>query len=277
MGRTLILGIINMTPDSFSDGGRFHNGTLPDIEAAVAHGVSMASQGADLVDVGGESTRPGADRVGEAEELRRVLPVVEGLVAAGVSVSVDTMRSRVAARCVAAGASWVNDVSGGLADPEMLDAVAEVGCGYISMHWRAHSATMADRATYRDVVAEVVSELAARRDAALAAGIAQERLVLDPGIGFAKTGEHNWSLLANLDALATLTQPLLFGVSRKRFLGTLLADAGGLRPPSQRDDATVALTTLLAQHGVWGVRTHSVRAHADAVAVVERLRAEGAS
>lgn len=275
MSRTLVIGIVNVTPDSFSDGGRFHDGTRPDTQAAVAHGLALVEQGADLVDVGGESTRPGATRIPESEELARVLPVVEQLAEAGVGVSVDTMRSSVAARCVSAGASWVNDISGGLADPEMLDVAAELGCGYIAMHWRAHSALMAEHATYGDVVSEVVSEVAARREAALSAGIPADRLVLDPGIGFAKTGDHNWTLLAHLDELFSLGQPLLFGVSRKRFLGDLLATQAGPRPPRERDDATIALTTLLARRGVWGVRTHSVRAHADAVAVVERLRAEG--
>ena len=222
--------------------------------------------------MGGESTRPGAERVAEEQELARVLPVVRELVARGVVVSVDTMRARVAEASAAAGASWINDVSGGLADPEMLGAVAASGAGFIAMHWRGHSATMGDRAVYGDVVAEVCAELAERRDAALAAGIARERLVLDPGIGFAKTAEHNWALLRRLDAVQALGQPVLLGVSRKRFLGELLADAAGPRPPEGRDDATTALTVEAARLRLWAVRTHRARSERDAIAVVERMR-----
>ncbi len=276
MDRTRIMGILNVTPDSFSDGGRFHDGTHLDVESAVAHGRNLFAQGADLVDVGGESTRPGSPRVSADVEMSRVLPVVEQLVAADVTVCVDTMRAEVARRCVVAGAAWVNDVSGGMADPGMLETVAELGCGYVAMHWRAHSATMQEHARYEDVVAEVVDELALRRDAALAAGVRADRLVLDPGIGFAKTGDHNWELLADIDSLQALGQPLLVGVSRKRFLGHLLADRDGqVRPPGERDDASLALTVVLAQKGVWGVRTHNVRANVDALAAVGRLGAEG--
>ena len=278
MDRTRIMGVLNVTPDSFSDGGRFHDGHQVDVPAAVAHGRLLVEQGADLVDVGGESTRPGASRVSEETELARVLPVVEQLAAEGVPICIDTMRAGVARKCVGAGATWVNDVSGGMADPEMLETVAELGCGYVSMHWRAHSDTLQDHARYGDVVAEVAAEMAMRRDAALAAGIGADNLVLDPGIGFAKTGEHNWALLANIDALLSLGQPLLVGVSRKRFLGHLLAsDDGELRSPEERDDASLALTALLAQKGVWAIRTHNVRANADAIAVVSRIRAEGKS
>lgn len=265
-GRTLVMGVLNVTPDSFSDGGRWH-----DRDAAIAHGLALAAEGADLVDVGGESTRPGSDRVDADVELGRVLPVVSALATRGVRVSVDTTRAAVAAACVGAGAQWVNDVSGGLADPDMLPTVASLGVGYVAMHWRAHAARMQDLAHYDDVVADVAAELAGRRDAALAAGIARDRLVLDPGIGFAKTAEHNWQLLRGLDALEALGQPLLVGVSRKRFLGELLADAEGPREPAGRDDATLAVTALLARRGVWGVRTHSVRAQRDAIAVAARL------
>ena len=267
--RTLVMGVLNVTEDSFSDGGLW-----ADADAAIAHAFDMVAEGADILDVGGESTRPGSARVPERVELERVVPVVRALADAGVAVSVDTTRATVAEASIAGGASWINDVSGGLADPAMLPAVADGGCGYITMHWRGHATEMDTRAVYTDVVAEVRDELAERRDAALAAGIDAGRLVLDPGFGFAKTGEHNWALLAHLDALMALGFPLLVAVSRKRFLGSLLADADGPRPPRERDDATAALTALAAQRGVWGVRTHSVRQHRDAIEVVERLRRE---
>lgn len=267
--RTLVMGVLNVTEDSSSDGGLW-----ADADAAIAHAFDMVAEGADIIDVGGESTRPGSARVPERVELERVVPVVRALADAGVAVSVDTTRATVAEASIAGGASWINDVSGGLADPAMLPAVADGGCGYITMHWRGHATEMDSRAVYTDVVAEVRDELAERRDAALAAGIDAGRLVLDPGFGFAKTGEHNWALLAHLDALMALGFPLLVAVSRKRFLGSLLADADGPRPPRERDDATAALTALVAQRGVWGVRTHSVRQHRDAIEVVERLRRE---
>ncbi|MCA0296415.1 MAG: dihydropteroate synthase [Actinobacteria bacterium] len=264
-GRTLVMGVLNVTPDSFSDGGEFLV-----LDTAVEHGLAMAADGADLVDVGGESTRPGALRAETGAELARVVPVVERLTAAGVAVSVDTMRADVAAAAVEAGAVLVNDVSGGLADPDMLPTVADLGVDYVAMHWRGHSDRMGDLAHYDDVVAEVCAELSARLDAALAAGIARDRVILDPGLGFAKTAEHNWALLAHLDALAGLGRPLLVGVSRKRFLGELLADDAGPRPVREREDAGVALTTLLAAAGVWGVRTHTVRPHRDAIRVATR-------
>ena len=260
------MGILNVTADSFSDGGEFLN-----VEAAVSHGLELAAAGADLVDVGGESTRPGAQRVPAEVEAARVLPVIERLSASGVSVSVDTMRAEVAAAAVAAGAVLVNDVSGGLADPQMLDAVAAVEVPYLAMHWRGPSDHMQDLAHYDDVVADVTAELSDRVDAAVAAGIRRDRLVIDPGLGFAKTADHNWALLTHLDELGRLGLPLLIGASRKRFLGELLAGADGPRPPKQRDDATVAITTLLAAAGVWGVRTHQVRAQRDAIAVAGRL------
>lgn len=266
-GRTLVMGILNVTTDSFSDGGRY-----VEREAAVAHGFKLVAEGAAIVDVGGESTRPGAGRVEASDELMRVIPVIKELASRGVTVSVDTMRADVAAAALDAGARWVNDVSGGLADPAMLPVVASRGGGYVAMHWRGHSATMQRRAVYDDVVAEVIAELAERRDAAIAAGIAPDALVLDPGIGFAKTAEQSWELLRHLDAFGQLGQPMLVGVSRKGFLGDLLADAEGPRPPDGRDAATAALTVLAAQAGWWGVRTHEVRAQADAIAVVERTR-----
>ena len=259
------MGILNVTPDSFSDGGEYLR-----FEAAIAHGRRLLAEGADVIDVGGESTRPGAARAAVEVELGRVLPVIRELAAAGATVSVDTMRAEVAAAAVAAGAALVNDVSGGLADPDMLATVAGLPAGYIAMHWRGHSTIMQELTQYDDVVADVAAELAGRRDAALAAGIAPERLVLDPGLGFAKTSDHNWSLLARLDELQALGHPLLIGASRKRFLGELLAEAGELRPAKQRDDATTAITALLAARGVWGVRTHNVTAQRDAIAVAAR-------
>jgi dihydropteroate synthase len=265
-GRTLVMGILNVTPDSFSDGGEFLR-----TDQAVAHGLELFSDGADLVDVGGESTRPGAERASADVERERVLPVIEQLVAAGVAVSVDTMRAEVAVAAVRAGAVLVNDVSGGLADPDMLAAVADAGAAYLAMHWRGQSDHMQDLATYDDVVAEVTAELSDRITAARAAGIDPERLVVDPGLGFAKNADHNWTLLRNLDQLSRLGQPVLVGASRKRFLGELLADADGPRPPKGRDAATTAITALLAASGIWGVRTHTVREQRDAIAVAAML------
>ena len=265
-GRTVVMGILNVTPDSFSDGGEFL-----DLEAAVAHGHALFADGADLVDVGGESTRPGAQRATVDTELARVVPVIERLATAGLAVSVDTMRAEVAVAAVAAGAVLVNDVSGGLADPAMLRAVARLGVDYVAMHWRGHSDRMADLADYADVVAEVRAELAQRLAAAQAVGVDPHHVILDPGLGFAKTAEHNWALLRGLPRLAELGRPLLVGASRKRFLGELLAGPEGPRPIRERDDAGVALTALLAGSGVWGVRTHTVRPQRDAIAVAERL------
>ena len=266
--RCLVMGVLNVTPDSFSDGGRH-----ADAAAAVAHGTALHEQGADIVDVGGESTRPGADRVAEDEERSRVLPVVRGLVSAGVPVSVDTMRASTASAAVEAGAVLVNDVSGGLADPEMHTEVARLGVPYVLMHWRGHSATMQQRTTYTDVVADVSDELARQRDAAVAAGVDPGRIALDPGIGFAKTAAQNWAVLAALDRLHALGHPLLVAASRKRFLGELLAADGELRAPADRDDATTATTALAAQLGAWCVRVHAVRPSADAVRVAARWAA----
>lgn len=261
-GRCLVMGVVNTTPDSFSDGGL----TL-DVEAAVAHGLRLVREGADLVDVGGESTRPGADRVDADEEARRVLPVVERLAAAGVVVSVDTMRSSTAVAAVSRGALMVNDVSGGLADGRMLPTVADLGVPYVAMHWRAHSKTMQEHAVYTDVVAEVCAELAARVEAALGSGISPDRLVVDPGLGFAKTAEHSWALLRGLDSLQALGYPVLVGASRKGFLGALLAGPDGSRPVDEREDATTAISALVAARGAWAVRVHAARPSADAVRV----------
>ena len=272
-GRTLVMGVVNVTPDSFSDGGTWF---AP--EAALEHGLALVAEGADLVDVGGESTRPGAERPSLAEELRRVLPAVEGLVAAGARVSVDTMRAEVAEAAVGAGACLVNDVSGGRADPRMLDVVAGLEVAYVCMHWRGHAHAMQGRATYDDVVTDVVRELADQVNLARTAGVREDRLVVDAGFGFAKAGAHNWQLLDRFAELDGLGLAQLVGVSRKSFLGSLLSGPDGSpRPPAGRDDATVALTTVLAQQGVWGVRVHAVRANRDAVEVVARLTSERAA
>ncbi|MBA3369031.1 MAG: dihydropteroate synthase [Geodermatophilaceae bacterium] len=258
------MGILNVTPDSFSDGGRFAG-----IAAAVAHGLAMAAAGADVVDVGGESTRPGAQRIPVDEEIRRVLPVVTELSDAGLSTTVDTTRAVVAAQALAAGAVGVNDVSGGLADPGMARVVADAGCPWVLMHWRGHSRDMASLASYDDVVVDVHDELRCRVDAALGAGVRAEQLILDPGLGFAKSAEHNWALLDRLDVLLDLSLPVLIGASRKAFLGRLLADETGIaRPPDQRDGATAAITALVAEVGVWGVRVHEPAANIDAAQVV---------
>jgi dihydropteroate synthase len=269
--RLTVLGILNVTPDSFSDGGRWR-----DLGAAVAHGVEMRAQGADLVDVGGESTRPGADRVAVDEELRRVLPVVRGLAAEGVPVSIDTTRAAVAAAALLAGAEVVNDVSGGRADPDMARVVRDAGCPWILMHSRGVSRTMRDLADYTDVVREVVAELSERVDAAVAGGAPAERLVIDPGLGFAKRPGHDWRLLACLGELRALGLPVLVGASRKSFLGRALADGDGRpRPPRLRDDATAAVTAYAALAGAWGVRVHDVRGSVDAALTAAAIRRAG--
>jgi dihydropteroate synthase len=260
------MGVLNVTPDSFSDGGRYL-----DPDRAVRHGRRLVSDGADLVDVGGESTRPGAVRPSADEELDRVLPVVTALAADGVLVSVDTMRAEVAAAAVDAGAVLVNDVSGGLADERMLPTVASLGVAYVLMHWRAHSELMQQHTDYGDVVADVVDELRARLDAASAAGIAPARIAVDPGIGFSKTADQNWDVLAGTDRLLDLGHPVLVATSRKRFLGALLADGTGApRPPELREDATTATSALAAAAGAWCIRTHEVRSTLDAVLVARR-------
>ncbi len=261
------MGVVNVTPDSFSDGGAFL-----DPDAAIAHGMVLMRDGADIVDVGGESTRPGAQRVSPEEEARRVLPVVQALAAAGAVVSVDTMRAEVADSALEAGAAIVNDVSGGLADPAMAGVVSDAGVPFVAMHWRGHSDHMQERAVYDDVVADVVAELRTGLDRLAGAGLDVEQVVLDPGLGFAKTGAHNWQLLAHLEALQALGRPLLVGASRKGFLGALLANQDGEpRPLDGRDDATAAVTALAAWSGVWAVRVHDVRASLDAARVVEAM------
>jgi dihydropteroate synthase len=271
--RPRLMGVVNVTPDSFSDGGRWL-----EPRDAIAHGRDLLADGADLLDIGGESTRPGATRPLVEEELGRVIPVITELAAEGAVVSVDTMRAEVAEAALAAGAAVVNDVSGGLADPRILEVVAASGAAYVAMHWRAHADHMRDFAVYDGpggVVGAVCEELSARVRVMRAAGIAREQIILDPGLGFAKRAEHNWELLRNIDELVSLGYPLLVGASRKSFLGRLLVDRGGTpRPVDQREHANTAITLHLARHGVWGARVHDVLASRDALSVAERLTEE---
>jgi dihydropteroate synthase len=266
-GRTLVMGVLNVTPDSFSDGGRWL-----DPDAAVAHGLALRAEGADLVDVGGESTRPGAERVSEEEELRRTVPVVRQLAAEGLMVSIDTMRASVARAALEAGAVLVNDVSGGRWDVAMPALVAESGAPFVAMHWRGVQALgRAEHdlsARYENVVAEVAAELTQSLDALVAAGVDANQVILDPGLGFSKNAGHNWELVAHLDALVRLGRPVLVGASRKRFLGSLLAGPDAAPAPvGRRDDATAAISALAAVAGVWCVRVHAVQASVDAVRV----------
>jgi dihydropteroate synthase len=273
--RCLVMGVVNVTPDSFSDGG-----TWLDPDKAIAHGLELATQGADIIDVGGESTRPGAERVPLPDELRRVLPVVTALAGAGSYVSIDTMRAEVASRALQAGARMVNDVSGGLADQDMAKVVAAAGVPYVLMHWRGHSSDMYGPAVYTDVVTEVRDELGRRLSAVVAAGVDPAQVILDPGLGFAKLPEHNWKLLANLDRICVQAGyaspfPVLVAASRKGFLGKLLSGTDGQpRSFARSDDATIALTALAVAAGAWCVRVHMVPGNVDAVRVATRWRQE---
>jgi dihydropteroate synthase len=260
---TLIMGVLNVTPDSFSDGGRWAS-----TDAAIEHALTLRSQGADVIDVGGESTRPGATRVSPSDEQARVLPVIAELARQGVAVSVDTLNSGTAKAAAAAGASIINDVSGGLADPEMASVAALTGLTYIAMHWRGHAQEMDARADYEDVVAEVRTELAARVSVLTAAGLDREKIVLDPGLGFAKRAAHNWQLLANLDAFDSLGLPLMIGASRKRFLADVVAEGA---PVADRDLPTTVISVLAAQAGAWAVRVHEVAATRTALTVLARV------
>jgi dihydropteroate synthase len=265
----VVMGVLNVTPDSFSDGGRYTT-----VDDAVRHAVAMRADGADVVDVGGESTRPGADRVDPDTETKRVLPVLRELVMAGVPTSIDTTRAEVAEAALAAGASVVNDVSGGLADSRMAAVVADAGVPWVLMHWRGHSRRMQDLAHYDDVVAEVRDELRQRADSAIAAGVDRTKIIVDPGLGFAKRPEHNWRLSAHLGEIVSLGFPVLVGASRKSYLGTLLAGADGTpRPVGEREAATVAASVLAIEAGAWGVRVHDVRGTVDALRVLEATRA----
>jgi dihydropteroate synthase len=248
----LVMGILNVTPDSFADGGiNFET------HIAIARGLEMIDEGVDIIDIGGESTRPGAERISALEEQVRVIPVIEGLAGHGVTISVDTMRAETARLAVRAGASIVNDVSGGAADADMFATVAELGCKYTLMHWRGHSVDMNSKAIYTDVVSEVIEEVTLQLDKALAAGIKRENIILDPGIGFAKDAEHNWEVVNRIDEFIALGYPVLIGHSRKRFLG---GDT-----PDSREAATVAVTQSLVGKGIWGVRVHGVKANKDAI------------
>ena len=263
-----VMGIVNVTPDSFSDGGLWNS-----TDAAVEHGLQLWGEGADVVDIGGESTRPGAERISDVVELGRVLPVASELARNGVKVSIDTTRASVAKACIRAGVWMINDISGGLSDPAMLQTIADLEAPCVLMHWRAPSATMNDNATYNDVVADVRSELAVRVEVALAHGIKPDRIVLDPGLGFAKRSEHNWEILRRLEELHSLGFPLLIGASRKRFLGECLADVAGVsRPANERDGASAAITALVAAQGVWGVRVHNVALTVDTIRVLSKAR-----
>ncbi|WP_116100840.1 dihydropteroate synthase [Amycolatopsis thermalba] len=266
--RCLVMGVLNVTPDSFSDGGRYL-----DLDAALAHAHEMWKRGADIIDVGGESTRPGSSRVDAETEIARVLPVVRTLAADGLRLSVDTTRAAVAEAALDAGAEIINDVSGGLADPDMAKVAATSQAPWVLMHWRGHSKDMNALAKYDDVVADVQREQRVRIDAALAAGVAPEKIVIDPGLGFAKRAEHDWALLNGLEAFLDMGFPVLVGASRKRFLGSLLADADGSpRPPDGREDATAAVSAIAAVKGAWGVRVHNVGSSLDAVAVAAAWR-----
>ena len=246
----LVMGILNVTPDSFADGGQHYEASL-----AIAHGLEMIEDGVDIIDVGGESTRPGADRVTEEEEQARVIPVIRELANKGVVISIDTMRATTAKLAVEAGATIVNDVSGGAADPDMFSTVAELGCKYTLMHWRGHSKDMNEKAIYGDVVADVIAEVTVQLDKALAAGIRRENIILDPGIGFAKDAQHNWEVLNRIDEFVALGYPVLIGHSRKRFLGG--------DHPDEREEATVKVTQSLVGTGIWAVRVHGVKANVE--------------
>lgn len=263
LDRPIVMGVLNVTPDSFSDGGSHF-----EVTSAIAHGIKMQREGADVIDVGGESTRPGSTRIDAQEELHRVLPVVSALVAAGVHVSIDTMRAEVARECVIAGACIVNDVSGGLADQAMYAAVAQLDVPYVIMHWRGHGSVMNSLASYADVSAEVFSEINERLVAATAAGVNPEAIIIDPGLGFSKEPDDNWQVLNQLAGLVDLGYPVLIGASRKRFLGSLLAaSTGEPRDLAERDAATNAISAIAAATGVWGVRVHNVQSAVDAVLV----------
>jgi dihydropteroate synthase len=257
---TLVMGILNITPDSFADGGRYSTTDL-----ALKRAEEMISEGVEIIDVGGESTKPGSDRITQAEEVARVIPVIKELAKKDTPISIDTTRASVAEQAIKLGVSYVNDVSGGLADPEMYKLIAKhPKVQYIIMHWRAHSKTMQDHAIYKDVVKEVKEELEERIEDAIKAGVNPDQIIIDPGLGFAKLPEHNWELLRNIDRIALLGYPILIGASRKRFLGELTGSSN----PDDREAASIAVTAMVAKQGVWGVRTHSVKPHRDAIATV---------
>jgi dihydropteroate synthase len=261
--RTLVMGILNVTPDSFADGGKHF--TTAD---ALKRAQEMIDEGVDIIDIGGESTKPGAERVSESEEESRVLPVLEQVIPLGTEVSIDTTRSSIAEKAIKLGVKYVNDVSGGLADKDMYSLIAtHPEVQYVIMHWRGHSKKMQELATYKDVVKEVKEELEERVNSAIEAGVDPDQIIIDPGIGFSKTAEHNWELLKNVDRLALLGYPILIGASRKRFLGELINSTN----PDEREAATLAITAAMAKQGIWGVRTHSVKPHRDVIATISAL------
>ncbi len=261
--RTLVMGILNVTPDSFADGGKHFT-----TESALSRAKAMVEEGVDIIDIGGESTKPGSTRITEVEEEQRVIPVLEEIIPLGVEVSIDTTRSSIAAKAIKLGVKYVNDVSGGLADKEMYSLIARhPKVQYVIMHWRGHSKAMQELATYKDVVKEVKEELEERINSAIEAGVDPEQIIIDPGIGFSKTSEHNWELLKNLDRLSLLGYPILIGASRKRFLGELIEGTN----PDDREAATLAITGAMAKQGIWGVRTHSVKPHRDVIATINAL------
>lgn len=261
--RTLVMGILNVTPDSFADGGRYNS-----LELALLRGKQMIFEGVDIIDVGGESTRPGSTRISLDEELNRVLPVVAEISRLDAVVSVDTTRAEVALAALEAGAKIVNDISAGSADEKMASVVARAGVPFVAMHSRGNAQTMNSLAQYEEVVSEVISELSARVTSLTNAGVERSNIILDPGLGFAKEAEHNWTLLTELSRIEEMGFPVLVGGSRKRFLGTLV----GASEPDAREAATIALTTVLALRRVWGVRVHDVKAHRDAISLAERMR-----
>ena len=260
--RTLVIGILNVTSDSFADGGRYLGAA-----DAIARGLQMIAEGVDIIDIGGESTRPDAERISAEEELARVIPIISQLSQKGAVISIDTTRAQTAKASIDSGAKIVNDISAGLYDAEMLHTVAGLNCPFIAMHTRGNSKTMTSLAKYNDVVSEVVDELSMRIEAALYAGISKSNIILDPGIGFAKGAEHNWELLNHIYTFEALGYPVLIGASRKRFLGELT----GSSSPDSREAASIALTALLAKRGVWGVRVHSVKEHRDAISVAGKV------
>jgi dihydropteroate synthase len=261
--RTLVMGIINFTPDSFADGGKYFK-----VADALGRAKEMIEEGVDIIDIGGESTKPGAERITEEEEAARVLPLLEQVIPLGVDLSIDTTRSAIARKAIELGVKYVNDVSGGLADPKMYELIANnPKVQYVIMHWRAHSKNMQEYAHYVDVVKEVKEELEERITTAIEVGVDPDQIIIDPGIGFSKSAQHNWELLKNLDRLSLLGYPILIGASRKRFLGELT----GSTNPDEREAATLAITAAMAKQGIWAVRTHSVKAHRDVIATIGAL------
>ena len=262
-------GIVNVTPDSFSDGGLF---VAP--EVAVAHARELLADGASVIDVGGESTRPGAPRVSVEEEQARVLPVISALVAEGITVSIDTMNASTAVAAIDAGVRYVNDVSGGLADPDMVGVIAHSSVDYVVMHWRGHSEHMDALATYDDVVLEVSRELQERLETLQQAGVTAKRIVIDPGLGFAKTPQHNWAVVAGMETLVALGHRVLVGASRKRFLGEIVE---GEHSPTERDGVSAVVGVFLAERGVWGLRVHNPKVHRQALDVWHAVSRGGQS